>query len=495
MHAATATHSSFLATRRGKLTLALACLAGFLDFIDTTIVNVALPSMQGHLHFSMQSLQWAVSGYLLTYGGFLLLGGRAADLIGRRRLLIAGTALFGMSSLAGGLAGTAGMLTGARLVQGLGAAMMTPAALSILTTSFADGSDRIKAIGAWSGTIPLASVFGVLLGGLLSQGPGWRWVFFVNIPVCAIVIVAAFRVVPGARTRTRVKNFDALGAILPTAAMLVLVYALVNAPGTGWGTARTSGELAAALALLTAFAVNEYRHRNPLVPLSIFQVKGLAAADITQVIAQAGFYSMFFFLTLYMQKVLGYTPVQAGAAYLPVTAGVGLASAIATKLIPRTGTRPVIVVGTLAGAGGVYWLSRMPVHGTYPVGILPGLLVMGLGLGAMFVGVQTAANTGVPPDKAGLAAALITASSTLGGAFGLAIFGVVAADRTRHLLSAGTPPPAALTSGFHVALIACSVFLAAAALIAAKTGRGAVGEHRDRDTVELPGGTSRQVQA
>ena len=424
-----------LATRRGKLTLALVCLAGFLDFIDTTIVNVALPSIRDHLHFSVQTLQWTVSGYLLTYGGFLLLGGRAADLAGRRKLLVAGTSLFGLASLACGLAGTAGVLTGARLVQGLGAAMMTPAALSILTTSFPAGPDRIKAIGAWSGTIPLASVFGVLLGGLLSQGPGWRWVFFVNVPVTVIVSTAAFRLLPGDTSRVLVRNFDVIGAILSTVGLLTLVYALVNAPGAGWASTRTIAELAFAGVLLAAFVVNEQHQRNPLVPLTIFQIKGLGAADATQVIAQAGFYSMFFFITVYMQSILGYSPIAAGAAYVPVTVGVGISSVIATKMVARTGTRPILVAGTLLGAAGVYRLSRIGVHGSYPTSILPGLVVMALGLGAVFVSVQTAANTGVPADKAGLAAALITASSTLGGALGLAIFSAIGASRTHHLLT------------------------------------------------------------
>jgi len=457
-----------LATRRGKLVLALACLAGFLDFIDTTIVNIALPSIRHHLHFSVANLQWAVTGYLLTYGGFLLLGGRAADLAGRRRLLVAGTVLFGVASLAGGLAVSAGLLVAARLVQGLGAAMMTPAALSILTTSFPEGRDRIKAIGVWSGTIPLASVFGVMLGGLLSQGPGWRWVFFVNVPVAVVVIAAALRLLSGDTGHARMRNFDVVGAILSTAGMLTLVYALVNAPSDGWGSARIITELAAAGVLLAAFIGNELRHANPLFPLTIFRIRGLGAADATQVIAQAGFLSMFFFLTLYMQNILGYSPIAAGAAYLPVTAGVGLSSGIATKLLPRTGTRPVLVAGTLLGAAGVYWLSRISVHGSYLTSILPGLIVMALGLGAVFVGVQTAANTGVPADKAGLAAALITASATVGGALGLAIFTAIAAGRTRHLLAAGHAVPGALTAGFQAALLACSIFLVAAAVIATR---------------------------
>ncbi len=462
------TNPSFLATRRGKLTLALVCLAGFLDVIDTTIVNIALPSIREHLQFTVQSLQWTVSGYLLTYGGFLLLGGRAADLVGRRRLLVAGTSLFGISSLAAGLAGSATMLIAARLAQGTGAAMMTPAALSILTTSFPEGRDRIKAIGAWSATIPLASVFGVLLGGLLSQGPGWRWVFFVNVPVCAVVLAGAFRLLDGQQRRAQRTGFDAAGAVLSTAGVLILVYALVNAPTVGWAAARTIVEVAAAAALLTGFAVNEQRRRNPLVPFSIFTIKGLAAADATQVIAQAGFYAMFFFVTLYMQTVLHFSPIAAGAAYIPVTIGVGIASVVSTKMLPRTGTRPIMVAGTVLGAAGVYWLSRIPVHGSYLSDILPGLVVMALGLGVVFVGVQTAANAGVPADKAGLAAALITTSSTLGGALGLAIFSAIATSRTQHLLAAHASRAAALTSGFQHALIACSVFLVVAAAIAAR---------------------------
>jgi EmrB/QacA subfamily drug resistance transporter len=461
-------HSSFLSTRQGKLTLALVCLAGFLDFVDTTIVNVALPSIRQHLGFSEQSLQWVVSGYLLTYGGFLLLGGRAADLLGRRRLLIAGTTLFGLSSLVGGLAGSEGMLIAARLTQGLGAAMMTPAALSLLTTSFPEGGDRVKALGVWSATIPLASAIGVLAGGLLSQGPGWRWVLFVNLPVCAVVIAGARQILDADRTET-VEHIDVLGAILPTASALTFVYALVNAPATGWGSVRTVAELAAAAALMGAFVVNELRCRNPLFPLSIFKVKGLAAADATQVIAQAGFLSLFFFITLYMQSVLHMSPIEAGAAYIPVTIGVGISSGIATQLLPTIGSRPLIVAGTVIGAAGVYWLSGIPANGSYLADVLPGLVVMALGLGAVFVGVQNAANAGVPPEQAGLAAALISASATLGGALGLAVLSAIATSRTHHLLAAHTPHPVALSSGFGHALLACSIFLLAAAVIAART--------------------------
>jgi EmrB/QacA subfamily drug resistance transporter len=457
---------SFLATRRGKLTLLVLCAVGFLDFVDTSIVNVALPSIRHDLHFSVQNLQWVLSGYLLTYGGFLLLGGRAADLLGRRRILVAGTSLFTVSSVACGLAQNSGTLIGARLVQGLGAAMMTPAALSLLTTSFNEGTDRLKALGAWGALAGLSSGVGVFLGGVLSGGPGWRWVFFVNPPIAALVLVATFRLIGDDRRRAKLAHFDTGGAILATGAMLLAIYALVRAPEVGWSTARTIAELGGVVGLLLLFLANERRHENPLVPLSIFRIKGLAAADVTQIIAMAGFYSMFFFVTLYMQNVLHFSPTRAGAAYIPVTVGVAISAGVCSKLFVLTGTRPIMVAGALLAAGGVYWLSRIPVHGSYLTDLLPGLMIMSVGLGAVFVGVQTAANAGVPPDKAGLAAALINASFQLGAALGLAIFSAVATSRTNHLLAGHTSLPAALTSGFHLALLVSSIFLVAAALIA-----------------------------
>jgi len=460
------TPTSFLATRRGKLTLAFLCMVGFLDFVDASIVNVALPSIRRDLGFSVQSLQWVLSGYLLTYGGFMLLGGRAADLLGRRRILVAGMTLFALSSLTGGLASDSAMLIGARLVQGLGAAMMLPATLSILTTTFHEGRDRNTALGAWGAIAGLASAVGVFLGGLLTEDVGWRWVLWVNLPICAVLLVATFRIVSGERAKTPVKNFDALGAVLVTGGMLLLIYTLVNAPSVGWGTTRTIAGLAGAGLLLLIFVGNERRDSNPLVPLSIFRIKGLAAADATQVIAMAGFYSMFFFLTLYMQNVLGFSQLQAGTAYLPATAGVAISSGIASQLFARVGTRPIIVAGALISAGAVYWLAQIPVDGSYLRDLLPGLLIMSFGLGFVFVGVNTAANAGVPPDKAGLAAALVNTSTWLGGALGLAIFSVIATTRTQHLLTANATQADALTSGFHRALLACSIFLIAAAAIA-----------------------------
>jgi EmrB/QacA subfamily drug resistance transporter len=463
--AVAAPQPSFLSTRRGKLTLALLCAVAFLDFVDASIINVALPSIRHDLHFSVQSLVWVPSGYLLTYGGFMLLGGRAADLLGRRRVLVAGTSLFALASLGGGLATSAGVLIAARLTQGVGAAMMLPAALSILTTTFPEGVDRNTALGAWGGVAGLGSAVGVFFGGVLSEGPGWRWVLFVNLPVCLLVIGTTFRLLSADRPRTRLANFDVRGAILATSGMLLLVYALVKAPDVGWGSTRTIAELGGALALLLAFVINEQRHRNPLAPLSIFRINGLGAANASQLIGVAGFLAMFFFLTLYMQNVLGYSPIQTGAAYLPVTAGVGLAAGISSQLLPRTGTRAVIVAGSLTAAAGIYYLSRIPVHGSYVTDLLPGLVVMSIGLGSVFVAVTTAANAGVPADKAGLAAALLNTSQQLGGALGLAIFSAIATSRTHHLLAAHTPPADALNSGFQRALLASSIFLLAAAVI------------------------------
>ena len=441
---------SFLATRRGKVTLALLCAVTFLDVVDGSIVNVALPTIRTHLGFSVQNLQWVVSGYLITYGGFLLLGGRAGDLLGRRRLLIAGTALFAVSSLACGLADDQGLLVGARLAQGFGAAMMSPAALSILTTTFQD-SDRHKALGVWAGISGLAAAVGV---------------FFVNLPLCALVLLGAFRILKADHGRAAPGGFDALGAVLVTASMLLLIFTLVKAPDEGWGAGRTIGGLAASAVLMAAFGVNEQRRAHPLVPMSIFRIKGLAAADATQVIAWAGFYSMFFFVTLYMQNVLGYSPLRTGLSYLPVTVGIGFGSTVATKMFVRTGTRPIIVSGALLAAGGILWLSRIPVDGTYLGNLLAPLVVMAAGLGLLYAGVQTAANAGVPEDQAGLAAALITASFQLGSALGLAVFSGIATSRTSHLLAAHTPPPEALTAGFQRGLLVSALCLVAAAAIA-----------------------------
>ncbi len=478
---------SFLATRRGKLTLALLCAIGFLDFIDASIVNVALPRIRGDLHFSVQGLQWVLSGYLLTYGGFMLLGGRAGDLLGRRRVLVAGTTLFGLSSTVGGFADSAGVLVGARLTQGLGAAMMLPAALSLLTTMFREGKDRHTALGVWGGVAGLASAVGVFLGGVLAEGPGWRWVLFVNPPICLLVLTAVFVMIPGERRSSRLADLDLAGTALVTGGMLLLVYTLVKAPDAGWGGARTIGGLAGAFALLALFVVNEARTDNPLVPLSVFRIPGLAAANATQLIALTGLLAMFFFLTLYMQNVLGFSPLQTGAAYLPLCFGVGIAAGISAKLLSIVGTRPVAVTGAAIAATGLFLLARVPVDGSYVTDLLPGLMIVSFGLGAVFVAITTAANAGVPERQAGLAAALLNASQQVGAALGLAIFSAIATAHTNGQLRHHVAPLAATAAGFHRALLTASFFVVAAGLIALRTSntRGDTAPTLPQPTLEL----------
>ena len=427
-----------LKTRRGALTLALLLLVQFLDFLDVSIVNVALPAIKDDLHFAQQSLQWVVSGYVVTYGGLLLLAGRAADLVGRRRILVSGLVLFAIASLAGGLAQTEAALVAARLAQGAGAAMMSPAALSVLTTTFTDRRDRNLALGAWAAVPGLAGAFGVVLSGVLTEGPGWRWIFYLNVPVAILAGLGALALLDRQPRRGRQSGFDFPGAVLVTAGMLLLIYALVRAPEIGWGTAETMSGLAVAAALLAAFVANERRARTPLVPFSIFRIKGLAAANVTQLITFSGLYSMFFFLSLYMQRVLGYSPSHTGLAYLPLTAGFMISAGIATPLVPRIGTKPVIVGGALVA----------------------------LGAGAVFTGVTTAATEGVPADHAGIASGLLNASMQFGGASGLAVLSAVATDRTGAVLGSGGGLPQALTAGFQRAFLIGALFALVAALVA-----------------------------
>src|SRR5919198_2957544 len=429
--------SSQLASRRGVAILLLLSLVQFMDVLDASILNIALPSIKGALGFSQQSLQWVIDGYILTYGGFLLLGGRAADLLGRRRMLVTGLVVFAGSSLTGGLAHSSSLLIGARFAQGIGAAMLSPAALSTLTSTFRSARDRNTALGVWAAVSGIGGAAGGLFGGLLTEGPGWRWGLFINVPFSAVALVGAFSLLKKERMRVRLASFDALGALLVTGGMLLLVYALVKAPDVGWGATRTIVELAVAGLTLIAFVVNELHVANPLVPLSILRVKGVAVADATQLVVVAGFLPMFFFLTLYMQTVLHYSPIQTGTAYLPLTGGFIIAASISSQLFARIGTKPIVVLGAVVAAGGLYWLSRVPVHGSYVSDILPGLLVGSLGMGAVFTGLTTAANAGVDEDKAGLAAGLPNTRPQVGTALGLAILSALATARTDSLLHGG----------------------------------------------------------
>jgi EmrB/QacA subfamily drug resistance transporter len=484
-HAAAPPGASFLATRKGQLTLAFLCLVAFMDFMGFAIFTVALPTIQRDLHFSQQNLQWVISGYTVTYGGFLLLGGRLADLLGRRVTLVIGTAVFALTSVLGGAAPNAGALVGARLAQGIGAALMTPAAISILTTSFNVGTDRVKALGAWGAMGGLSGVLGVFLGGVISAGPGWRWVLYINVPICAVVIFAAYRLVSGeAPRRSGLASFDTPGALLGTGGMLVLIYALIKAPDNGWGSGQTIGELAGVAVLLAALVVNELRHPNPVLPLSIFRVKGLAATDAAQALGLAGFNSAFFFISLYMQEVLHFSALRAGAAYVPIAAVVVVGSIGGSGLVPRAGTRPLIISGAVIATGGLYWVSRLPAHGYYWTDLFPPMMIMGLGLGLVFVGVQIAGNAGVPPDKAGLAGALITASFQVGVALGLAILSALATARTNSLLAAHQASPVALVGGYSRALLGAAFFVGAVVLIGLRAGN---------TKGEPPGGTPAEI--
>jgi EmrB/QacA subfamily drug resistance transporter len=466
-----APEASSLQSRRGVAILLLLSLVQFMDVLDASILNIALPSIKDDLGFSQQSLQWVVNGYILTYGGFLLLGGRLADLLGRRQILVTGLLVFAGASLLGGLAQSESLLIGARFAQGLGAAMLSPAALSTLTSTFRSTRDRNTALGVWAAVSGIGGAAGVLFGGLLTEGPGWRWVLFVNVPFSAVAFAGAFLLLKRERKgAARLANFDALGAFLVTGGMLLLVYALVKAPDIGWGATRTIAELAVAGLTLVAFVANELRTANPLVPLSILRVKGVAAADATQMVALAGFLPMFFFLTLYMQTVLGYSPIQTGSAYLPLTGGFIIAASVSSQLFTRIGTKPVVLLGALVAAGGLYWLSRIPVHGSYLPDILPGLLVVSLGMGGVFTGLTTAANAGVDEDKAGLAAGLLNTGQQLGTALGLAILSAIATAHTNALLRTGHDTVAqASTHGYQRALLVGAGLVLAATAVALST--------------------------
>ena len=462
-----APEASSLSSRRGIAILLLLSLVQFMDILDASILNIALPSIKTDLGFSQQSLQWVVNGYILTYGGFLLLGGRMADLLGRRLVLVTGLVVFAGSSLIGGLAHTESLLIAARFAQGFGAAMLSPAALSSLTSTFRSTRDRNTALGVWAAVSGIGGAAGVLFGGLLTEGPGWRWVLFVNVPFSAVAFVGAFALLKKERMRARLGSFDALGSVLVTSGMLLLVYTLVKAPDVGWGATRTIAGLAGAGVMLAAFVGNELRVANPLVALSILRVRGVGIADATQLVAVAGFLPMFFFLTLYMQTVLHYSPIQTGLAYLPLTGGFIVAASVSSQLFARIGTKPIILVGAVIAAGGLYWLSRIPVEGSYVSDILPGLVIASIGLGGVFTGVTTAANAGVGEDKAGLAAGLLNTGQQLGAALGLAILSALATARTSSLLAGGHTVAQAATHGYQRALMGGAAFVLAATVVAA----------------------------
>jgi EmrB/QacA subfamily drug resistance transporter len=435
--------------------------------LDIAIVNVALPSIKVDLGFSQENLQWVISAYALFFGGFLLLGGRAADLLGRRRLFLAGIVLFTLASLLAGLAWSEGSLIAARSFQGLGAAVISPAALSILSTTFTEGRERNIALGVWGAVGGFGAAAGVLLGGVLTETLSWSWIFFVNVPVGVVGFLLAPRLLNESRD-TNVKTFDVPGAVLVTGGLVSLVYAITQSGRYGWTSGRSLGVFAVSLVLLVGFVLWERRHAEPLMRFGILRTKTVAGANVGGLILGTATFSMFLMLTLYMQQVLGYSPMKTGTAYLAVAGTAILWSAVAAQLVTRIGVQPVLVAGMIALTGGLVYFTQVSVHGSYLADLLPGFLLVGLGLGFSFVPISIAALAGVRPAEAGLASGLFNTSQQIGGALGIAALSTIATSRTADAVASGTALPSALIDGFTAAFVV-GVAVAAVGVLAALT--------------------------
>jgi EmrB/QacA subfamily drug resistance transporter len=451
-------------TQRKWLALALLATVQFMVVLDIAIVNVALPSIQADLGFSQENLQWVISAYALMFGGFLLLGGRAADLLGRRRLFIGGLALFSVASLFSGLAWSDEALIVARGFQGLGAAVITPAALSILMTTFAEGKERNVALGVWGAVGAFGAVAGVLLGGILTDLLSWEWIFYINVPVGLAAMALAPVLLQESRD-TAAKSFDALGAILVTGGLVTLVYGITQANNNGWTSAETIGLFAGAAALLAGFVGWELRASEPLMPFSIFRVRTVAAANIAGLILGTATFSMFLMLTLYMQDVLRYSPLETGVAYLAVAVTAIVWSTVAAQLVNRVGVKPVIVAGMTLLTAGLLFFTQVSVGGSYVSDLLPGFLLIGAGLGFSFVPISIAALAGVESNEAGLASGLFNTSQQIGGALGIAALSAVATSTSKDAVATGTAVPNALTDGFQTAFFWGAVVAAAGILV------------------------------
>jgi EmrB/QacA subfamily drug resistance transporter len=450
--------------------LALLAVAEFVVVLDASIVNIALPSIGRGLHLSLANLSWVVNAYVLTFGGFLLLGGRIADLLGRRRVFVIGLGVFSLASLAGGLAQSAAWLIGARAIQGLGAALLAPAALSLVTATFREGGERNRALSVWGAVAGSGAAAGVLLGGVLTSALGWRSVLFVNVPIGIGAILLTPRLISESRGELARRSFDFPGAVTVTAGLSALVYALVRATTVGWGSPQTIGVLAAAALLLTGFVVIERRSSAPLVPFAFFRIPSVRAADATMLAAGAAVIGLFYFLSLYLQKVLGYSAIKAGTSQLPLAVGVVLAAGVASPLVARAGIRTVLVAGLALFAGGLVWFAQVPVQGAYLGDLLGPSLLIALGLGLAFVPITILSVTGVKDREYGLASGLVNTAQQVGGALGLAILASIATSRTNHLLAGDHPVNQALTLGFHSAFLAAAGFVLLAILAAASIG-------------------------
>ena len=451
--------------RRKWYGLALLLLVQFMVVLDIAIVNVALPSIQTDLGFSQENLQWVISAYALFFGGFLLLGGRAADLLGRRRLFLAGIVIFTVASLISGFAWSDSALIAARALQGLGAAIVTPAALSIISTTFAEGSERNKALGAWGAVGAFGAVAGVLLGGILTDVLSWEWIFYVNVPVGIAAFVATPFLIGESRDATA-KSYDLPGAVLVTSGLVALVYAITQANEFGWRSLETLGLFSGAAALLLAFLVWEARSKDPLMPFSIFRLRTLVGANVAGLILGTAMFGMFLMLTLYMQQVLGYSPLRTGVAYLAVAGTAIFWSALAAQLVTRIGVKPVLVVGMTALSAGLIYFTQVSVEGSYLGDLLPGFLLIAVGLGFSFVPISIAALAGVQPGEAGLASGLINTSQQIGGALGIAALSAIATSTTSDRVTGGTPVELALTDGFQGAFVAGAAIALVGVLVA-----------------------------
>ncbi len=444
--------------------LILLCAAQFVVVLDASIVNVALPTIGEGLHFSQQNLPWVVNAYVLTFGGFLLLGGRMADLLGRRRVFIAGLILVAVASLAAGFSSTEGQLIAARAAQGLGAAIISPAALSIVTTIFREGSERNKALGVWGAVAGSGGAAGVLLGGILTDGLGWEWVLWVNVPVAIIAALLSPRLLPESRSESATRHFDAAGAVTVTAGLSLLVYALVDAVDAGWGSTQTIGLLGLAAALIGVFVLIELRSEAPLIPFRIFQNRTLTGANVVGILIGASLFSAFFFISLYMQQVLGYSAIHAGLSDLPLAVSIMVSAAIGSQLVTRFGFKPVLAAGMVFISAGLLWFSQVSVGGGFLTDILGPSLLMAIGLGLGFVTSTIAAVSGVREQESGLASGLINTSQQIGGALGLAVLATIANSRTDHLMAQANGDPSqvtnALTEGFQSAFLAGSALAA-----------------------------------
>jgi EmrB/QacA subfamily drug resistance transporter len=441
--------------------LGLLCMTQFMVVLDASIVNIALPSIGDDVGISQENLSWVVNGYVLTFGGFLLLGGRLADLLGRRRIFMAGLVIVAVASLFAGLAPSEGALIAARAGQGLGAAIIAPSALSIVTTIFRDGSERNKALGAWGAVAGSGGAAGVLLGGVLTDGLGWEWVMWVNVPVALIVLALTPRLIPESRSESQTRHFDLAGAVTVTAGLSLLVYAIVDAESAGWGSTQTIGLLAAAAALLGVFLAVERRSTAPLVPFGIFRKRTLTGANAVGLMVGGSLFAMFFFITLYMQQVLGYSPIKAGLSYLPLSVAIILSAGVASQLVTKIGFKPVLAAGLVLIAAGLLWFAQLSVDGGFASDILGPSLLAAVGLGFAFVTTTIAAVSGIEDREQGLASGLINTSQQIGGALGLAILATIANTRTDDAMAeAGGDPaalPRALVEGFQSAFLGAAV--------------------------------------